>query len=277
MRAGRPSVVGQVVTYVVLSLLAVLFLLPFAVILRNAFSSRERIVAAEWSWVPDRLGTENLQALFANDGIGIAKALINSTVVTLTQTVATVVVCLMAGFALARWEHRASRIILGLTVFTLMVPATVTFLPSFIMTASLGWIDSYRGLVIPVMWSAFATFLFRQSFLGFPRELEEAALLDGANPWTTFWRIVVPPSTGIIGAVSVITFLGSWNGFLWPTLVSGDNTRTVQVALSRFMTSQGVDYPMLFAGALVATIPVLLVFLFLQRYLVQGTESSGID
>lgn len=201
----------------------------------------------------------------------------HSAVQSVGQTVLTILVSFMAGYALARFDNKVTDVVAKLTVLTLMVPTAVTFVPSFIMTSQLGWIDSYRGLIIPMSFSAFATYLFRASLMEFPQELEEAALLDGANPWTTMWRIVVPNCLGIIAAVSTITFLGAWNAFLWPLLVARDNTHTVQLTLSSFMTSQGVDYSRLFAGALVAVLPVAIVFLFLQRFLVQGIETSGLD
>ena len=265
-----------VVRYVVLGVLAVLFLLPFYVIVRNAFASSKLIAAAQWNWLPDRWNFANITELFTNSDVEMGASLWHSAVMAVVQTGLTVVVALLAGYALARHTHRVARILSGLTVFTLMVPAAVTFIPMFVMTSALGWIDTFRGLIVPGMFSAFATYIFRQSFLGFPRELEEAALIDGANPWRTFWQVVVPNSMGIVGAVGTIIFIGSWNAFLWPMLVTRNGTRTVQVTLSQFMTSQLVNYPELFAGAFVAVIPVLLVFLFLQRYLVQGVETTGL-
>ncbi|GAA1432030.1 carbohydrate ABC transporter permease [Microlunatus lacustris] len=264
--------------YVALSLLAVLFLLPFYVLLRNGFSSERLMAAAQWRWVPDEVNLGNLRELFANDSVRMARSMANSAVVAVVQTLATVVISALAGYGLARIDHRLSRLVLGLTVLTLMVPAAVTFIPSFVLVSSLGWISTLRGLIVPVLFSAFATFLFRQFFLGFPRELEEAAYIDGAGYWRTFWRVVMPNTYGICAAVGTITFIGSWNAFLWPLLIGQDRDfRTVQVALSQFMSSQRVDMPQLFVGAAVAILPVLLVFLFLQRYLVQGVERSGID
>ena len=264
--------------YVVLSLLAALFLLPFYVLLRNGFSSERLMAAAQWRWLPDEVNLTNLRELFANDSIRMARSMANSAVVAVVQTLATVVISALAGYGLARIDHRLSRLVLGLTVLTLMVPAAVTFIPSFVLVSTLGWISTLRGLIVPVLFSAFATFLFRQFFLGFPRELEEAAYIDGAGYWRTFWRVVMPNTYGICAAIGTITFIGSWNAFLWPLLIGQDRDfRTVQVALSQFMSSQRVDTPQLFVGAAVAILPVLLVFLFLQRYLVQGVERSGID
>ena len=264
--------------YVVLVVLALLFLLPFYVLLRNAFATPQELAAARWVWVPADPTLDNLRRLFANDNVQLARSLLNSFVVATVQTVATLVISAMAAYGLARIPSRWSRPVLVLTVLTLMVPAAVTFVPSFVMVSSLGWISSYRGLIIPVLFSAFATFLFRQHFAAFPKELEEAAALDGAGLWRTFWRVVMPNAYGIAAAVGTITFIGSWNAFLWPLLIGQDRMyRTVQVSLSQFLTSQRVDVPQLFIGAAVAIVPVLLIFIFLQRYLVQGVESSGID
>jgi len=264
--------------YVVLVVLALLFLLPFYVLLRNAFATSQELAAARWVWVPADPTLDNLRRLFANDNVQLARSLLNSFVVATVQTVATLVISAMAAYGLARIPSRWSRPVLVLTVLTLMVPAAVTFVPSFVMVSSLGWISSYRGLIIPVLFSAFATFLFRQHFAAFPKELEEAAALDGAGLWRTFWRVVMPNAYGIAAAVGTITFIGSWNAFLWPLLIGQDRMyRTVQVSLSQFLTSQRVDVPQLFIGAAVAIVPVLLIFIFLQRYLVQGVESSGID
>jgi len=273
----RASRWGTTLAYVVASALAVFFLLPFYVIWRNAFSTQQHIIAPRWNWWPDQLDTTTLTAVLGNANYGVLNALGVSAVVSVTQTVLTVVIAMMAGYALSRWRTPASRVILGMTVFTLMVPAMVTFVPTFVMVSSLGWVSSYRGLVVPVIFSAFATFLFRQQFLEFPRELEESAALDGASTWTTFWRIVVPNAMGTVAAVGTITFIGAWNAFLWPLLIAQDpSMRPIQVVLSQFMTAQGIRYPEMFTGALIAVAPALVVFLFLQRWLVQGVARSGL-
>ncbi len=266
----------SILRYALLVVLSAFFLLPFYVIVRNAFSTQAHITSPRWQWLPNVHDLSNLTSLLANDSIGIGRAIVNSAATAALQTALTVVVSLMAGYALARWRHRLARVLLGLTVFTLMVPASMTFVPMFIMTAQFGWVDTYRGIVIPAAFSAFATYLFRQFFLDFPVELEDAALVDGCSPWGVFWRIVVPNSTGIIAAVGTIVLMGAWNAFLWPSLVGRDESRTLQVALSQFMTSQGVRLPELFMGTLITVVPMLIVFLFLQRYLVRGFTTSGL-
>jgi multiple sugar transport system permease protein len=134
-----------------------------------------------------------------------------------------------------------------------------------------------RGLIIPGLFQALATFLFRQFFLGFPKEIEEAAFIDGLGYWGTFWKIVVPNSMGFVAAIGTITFIGSWNAFLWPLVIGRDQESwTVQIALSTFLTAQSVQVSQLFMAALVAIVPLLLMFLFLQRWIVEGVERTGI-
>ena len=253
----------------------VAFLMPFCMIARNAFSTQSWIGVLELA--AGRVRRRQRGARLADPGIGVLAALGTSAVVAVLQTVGTVVIAMMAGYGLARWTTRAARWATGLTVFTLMVPTTVTFVPMFVMVSTLGWISTFRGLIIPGLFSAFAAYLFRSSFVDFPRELEEAAAIDGAGPWRAFWRIVVPNSMGMVAAVGTITFIGTWNAFLWPLLIAQDpGMRTVQVALSQYMTSQGIRYPEMFMGALIAIAPALVVFVFLQRWLVQGVTQSGL-
>lgn len=268
----------EVVRHLALLALALLFLLPFYVVVRNALASPSELVSASWVWWPAHPSLANLRRLFADSDVQFARSLLNSAVVSVLQTVLTVAISAMAGYGLARVPSRAARFVLGMTILTLMVPTTVTFVPTFVMVSSLGWISSLRGLVVPVLFSAFATFLFRQFFSGFPVELEEAAALDGAGRWRTFTRVVLPNAWGICAAVGTITFLNAWNSFLWPLLIGQDPAyRTVQVALSTYTSSQRVDVAQVFMGSAVAILPVLVVFVVLQRHLVQGVERSGID
>ena len=182
----------------------------------------------------------------------------------------------LAGYGLARIPYRWSNAVFYLITATLLIPAAVTFVPSFVLVSSLGWISTLRGLIIPGLFQALATFLFRQFFLGFPKEIEEAAFLDGLGYWGTFWRVVVPNSFGFAAAIGTITFIGSWNAFLWPLVIGRDQTTwTVQIALSTFLTAQSVNLSQLFAAALVAIAPLLLMFLFLQRWIVEGVERTG--
>jgi multiple sugar transport system permease protein len=157
------------------------------------------------------------------------------------------------------------------------MPAAVTFVPSYVVVANLGEVNTLWGIVVPGLFNAFATFLFRQFYLEFPVEIEEAGRLDGLGYIGVYWKMLLPNSMGIMAALGVLSFITSWNAFLWPLVIGqSPDTWTVQIVLSTFLTAQQIDLSALFAGALVGALPLVLVFLVMQRFIVQGVRLSGI-
>lgn len=275
----RPPIerLGVAVRTVFLVVGAVLFLMPFYLLIRNALANRREIVGLKFTWWPGELQWTNFAEAFSStNDVPMGRAMVNSVIVSVTQTVLTVVLAAMAGYGLARIPFRYSKLISGTVLATLLIPSAVTFVPTFVMVSSLGWVSSLRGLIIPGLFSALAVFLFRQQFSDFPKDLEEAGRIDGLGWFGVFWRVVVPNTGAFFAAVGAITFLGSWNSFLWPLVIGQDpSSWTIQVALSAFTTSQTVDYSQLFAAAVIAVLPVLVLFLALQRFIRQGYESTG--
>ncbi|MEV0677750.1 carbohydrate ABC transporter permease [Actinosynnema sp. NPDC050436] len=254
---GYRNPVGAVARGVALAVAAVLFLLPFAVLVRDGLAA-----------VPE---------VFADDEVPFARSLLNSTVVAVAQTAGQLLLCSTAGYGLARVPFRGEPVVRHAIVATLLVPTAVTFVPSFVVVSSLGWLSDLRGLVVPGLFSALNVFLFRQYFLDFPVALEEAGRLDGLSRWGVFRRVVVPNSTGVFAAVGVIDFIGSWNQFLWPLVIAQDSSSwTVQVALSSLLTAQNPRVALLFASAAVSILPIVLVFVLLQRHLVRGVTETGL-
>jgi multiple sugar transport system permease protein len=275
---GPRAVVGRTVLYGVLAVAAVLFLIPFYLIVRNGLSTDLEISSPDWKLFPTTLHFSNIADLFDNTTVPFLAALRNSAVVSVVQTAGAVVVASMAGYGLARIPYRFANAVFVAVIATLMIPAAVTFVPSFVIISEIGWLNSYQGLIVPGMFQAFAAFLFRQYFIGFPIELEEAARIDGLSTWGTFWRIVVPNSKGIFAAVASITFIASWNAFLWPLVVGRDRDKwTVQVALSAFLNSQSPKMSQLFIASAIAILPLVLAFVVLQRWIVEGVERTGIN
>jgi multiple sugar transport system permease protein len=273
---GRSRATGWA-RYSALVIAALLFLVPFYLVVRSAFMREQDLSSPDFHWLPPHWNTANLTDLFANPAIPMARSLLNSGLIAVTQTIGVLVVSGLAGYGLARIPYRWSNAVFYSITATLLIPAAVTFVPSFVLVSTLGWISTLRGLIIPGLFQALATFLFRQFFLNFPREIEEAAFIDGLSYWGTFWRIVVPNSMGFVAAIGTITFIGSWNAFLWPLVIGRDQESwTVQIALSTFLTAQSVQVSQLFMAALVAILPLLLMFLFLQRWIVEGVERTGI-
>jgi multiple sugar transport system permease protein len=203
----------------------------------------------------------------------------NSVLVAVLTTLGQLLICSMSGYAFARLKFFGRDALFVLYLATLMVPFAVIVTPLFIIVTKLGWTNTYAGLIIPVMFSAFGTFFMRQFFLSIPRELEEAATIDGAGTLTTFWRIIMPITAPALATLAVLSFMGSWNSFLWPLLIVNDrNLMTLPVALS---TLQGI-YPgqtqwnIVMAGTVLATVPTIIVFLFAQRWVIEGVAGSGI-
>jgi multiple sugar transport system permease protein len=270
--------VGRALRLVLLIVLAVLFLVPFYLLVRNGLSSEAEITSPEWTFFPSTLHWSNVTELFDDTSVPFARSLVNSSLIAVVTTLGTLLLASLAGYGLARIPYRHANAVFYAILGTLMVPATVTFVPTFVLVSTLGWISTLRGLIVPTLFSAFACFIFRQYFLGFPRELEDAARVDGLGHWRTFWLIVVPNARPVFAAVGTIVFIGAWNAFLWPLVIGQDSSAwTVQVALSSFTTAQVIRLHELFIAAAVSILPLLLVFLFFQRWIVAGVERSGID
>jgi multiple sugar transport system permease protein len=271
------GVMGNTGLYIATGVAALLFLIPFYLIIRNALMTDPEITGETWKWFPTDIQWGNITEPFHDDTVDFAQAMWNSVVVAVLNTTGTLLLCSMAGYGLARIPYRHANKVFYAVLATLMVPTAVTFVPSFVLVSSLGWVDSYRGLIIPGLFSGFTCFLFRQYFLGFPKELEEAARVDGLGYLRAYWRVVVPNSLNFFAAMATITFINGWNAFLWPLVIGQDpSTWTVQVALSSYMTNQTVNYHLIFMATAISILPLLFVFLFLQRWLVQGIAQTGI-
>lgn len=271
------GVMGNAGLYVATGVAALLFLVPFYLILRNAFMTDPEITGEEWKWFPSSIQWGNITEPFDDVTVDFARSMWNSLVVAVLHTVGILLICSMAGYGLARIPYKHANKVFYAVLATLMVPTAVTFVPSFVLVSSLGWVDSYRGLIIPGLFSGFTCFLFRQYFLGFPKELEEAARVDGLSYWGAYWRVVVPNSLNFFAAIATITFIAGWNAFLWPLVIGQDPSAwTVQVALSSYATNQTVNYHLIFMATAISILPLVFVFLFLQRWLVQGIAQTGI-
>src|SRR5437763_8688809 len=271
------DIIIMVLRYALLIILALLFLIPFYLILRNGLAIESEITSPNWTFFPSALHFENIAELFSDPEVPFLDGLINSAIISVLQTAGQILICAMAGYGLARIPYRWANTVFFAILLTLMIPFAVIFVPVYVIVSYLGWVSTIQGLVVPGIFSGFTTFLFRQFFLGFPHELEEAGRVDGLGYWGTFWRIVVPNSYGIIAALSVITFIASWNAFLWPLVIGQDASAwTVQVVLSNFLNAQVLNLHELFIGAAIAILPLVIVFFFLQRYIVEGYKQSGV-
>ncbi|WBB60573.1 carbohydrate ABC transporter permease [Streptomyces sp. WMMC500] len=277
MNRLRGTWLGPAVTYLVLCLLAVVFLIPFYVLLRNAFMTTPEVTSPDWHWLPGSLGLENFTSLFDNPERPFGRSILNSLLIAVITAPVATLLASMAGYALARIDVPGRTVVLSLIVGTLMIPQAVTFLPTFVVVGSMGGVNTMWGLIAPGLFNAFAVVLFRSFYLSFPAEIEEAGRLDGLSYLGVYGRIILPNSVSMIAALGALSFIEAWNSFLWPLMIGQDpGSWTVQIALSSFLTSQTVDLPQLFAGTVVAVLPLVVMFLVAQRHIVQGITMSGL-
>jgi multiple sugar transport system permease protein len=202
---------------------------------------------------------------------------INSFAAASLHALLVVVVASMAGYALARMDFPFKKTIFGVILATLFVPGFVFLMPNYLLMDKLGWLDTLWALVVPGAAGAFGVFFMRQFFLAIPKELEEVALIDGASAWTVFSRIMLPNAKPALATLTVLSFLTNWNDFIWPLFVLFSPERlTLPAGLSLLQGAYTTDYPVIMAGATVAAVPVLILYIFVQRYIIEGVARSGI-
>jgi len=277
-RWRRPRITPRsVLLYSVLIVLSILFLAPFYIMVRNAFMTDLEITAPAFQVLPSTPQWDNVSELFNNLDVPILTGLRISAFMAVSQTICQMIFASMAGYALARIPFRYRNVVFLLVLGTMMIPGAVTFVPLYLLVSALGWVNTLQGLIVPGLFSTFAAFMFRQFYLDFPAEVEEAGRVDGLGYFGLYRRIAIPNSIGMLMALGVISFLGSWNGFTWPLVIGQSNSMwSVQVDVSAFISSQTIILHEVFMGALVAIAPVVIVFLVLQRFIVEGVKLSGV-
>jgi multiple sugar transport system permease protein len=183
----------------------------------------------------------------------------------------------LAAYAFARLNFRGRNVLFLVVLATMMVPIQVLLIPSYLIVQSVGWQNTFQALIIPRMVSAFGIFLLRQFYLSIPRDLDEAAMIDGATRFGVWWRIILPLSRPALATLAIFAFLFSWNDFLWPLIVTDDpNMRTIQLGLVMFQGRYTTNWTLLMAGTVTATIPTILAFLFGQRQFIESIALSGV-
>ncbi len=276
--AGRgPRSGGGAWWIYLLLILGILILVgPFVWMVLGSFKTTGELRQVPPTWFPEAPTLANYEDLFSR--LNFLGYFFNSTVVALAVTIGNIVFCSMLGYALAKLEFPGKRILFVVVLGTLMVPSVVTFMPLFVLTANLGLVNTHAGLILPFLVGAFGVFLMRQFIAGLPDELLDAARVDGAGEHYIFWRIILPLCGPALATLGILTFLGSWNSFLWPLVVATSDTMyTLPVAIALFATGQQeTNIALLMAGSVVVIVPVLIVFIALQRYFTQGIAMTGI-
>jgi multiple sugar transport system permease protein len=273
---GRDRRSGGRMVYVVLTVGLIVMVLPFVWMVLSSIKPDAEVTAVPPTWWPHHLTLDNYRTLFTK--LDFPRYFLNSVLVALAVTVGNVVFCSMLGYALAKLEFPGKKVVFGLVLVTLMIPGVVTFVPLFILTTNLGLTDTLPGMFLPFLAGPFGVFLMRQFISGIPDELIQAARVDGAGELRIFRSIVMPLCGPAVATLGILTFLTSWNNFLWPLVVAqSEDKYTLPVALALYSVGQNATrYGLLLAGAVVVVIPVIAIFLVLQRRIMQGIAMTGI-
>jgi multiple sugar transport system permease protein len=230
------------------------------------------------SWIPRPFTTSGYEPLTnLTSQTPVVRWFVNSILAATGNAALIVATASLAAYALARLDFPGKKFFFGLIVGTLFIPTFLFLVPNYLIIAKFGWLDSLWALILPSAGGAFGVFFLRQVFLSLPRELEEAALLDGANQFQIFWRVVVPLARPALATLIVLSFLTNWNDFLWPVYVLfSPESQTLPAGLSTLQSANNVRYDLLMAGAVIASLPVLILYCFAQRFIIEGVSRSGL-
>jgi multiple sugar transport system permease protein len=267
----------RIIVPAVAYLVAAVMLLPVWWMVSQSLTPEREIYAWPLRLVPQSPTTENYYKVFERPDLPIMRWYFNSIFTSFASTVLVVIVSSMAGYGYSRLEFPGREILFFGILTTMMIPGAVTLIPVFIILRQLGMIDTYWALILPHAAGAFGVFMMRQFFQTLPRELDEAAVLDGATRWDIYWRIAMPLSRAAVAALGIFVFLGSWNDFLWPFIATNSNEmRTLPVGLTVFVGEYWSERGLVMAGATIATLPVLVVYALFQKQIIQGFVLSGL-
>jgi multiple sugar transport system permease protein len=253
---------------------AVAMVLPFIWMILTSLKTYAESIHVPPVLIPKEFQWGNYKEVFGL--LPFFKFMCNTLIITILRTVGQLFFCSLAAYAFARIEFPGRNLLFLLALMVLMVPGQVFLLPQYMIMVKLGWLNSLQAVVVPGLFSAFGTFLLRQFFMGLPKELEEAARLDGCNHFKIYWRIMLPLAKPGLIALGIFTTLWSWNELMWPMIVnSSTESMTLSVGLSSLQGQYLTNYPILMAGSFLAILPMLILFIFLQKQFIEGIAVTG--
>jgi len=271
----RRQRLASAAAFIALIIVTVIWLVPFAWALDTAIKPESETTAIPSQWIPAHATLAAFGKVLSAGSL--PRWYLNSVIVSVAITLITVVLASLAAYAFSQVPFRGRRLLFAVVMAGLMVPAQVLIVPLYTMMNNLGLVNTYQGVILPQIASPIAVFILKQFFDGLPRELAEAAVMDGCSRFRIFWQIWVPLSRAAVAAVSIFTFVWAWNNFLWPLIViTSTDMMPLTVGLSTVQSSFGLQYAQVMASAVLAAIPILLVFAIFQRQIVQGIAGTGI-
>jgi multiple sugar transport system permease protein len=271
--------IGTTVLHLLLIMGSLLMVGPFLWVISASLKDMNEIYSVPPTWIPKTIHWENYsRSLTALPNISFGQAYLNSFLIVGSIVVGTLLTSSMAAYAFARIHFKFREIIFSAFLAVMMVPGIVTLIPTYLMIREFGWLDTYWALIIPgVLLNPFGVFLLRQFMKSLPQELEEAAIIDGATRWLIYLRVMLPLIGPALSALGVLTFVGKWNEFFGPLIyLSSPDKFTVPLVLNLFRGQYVTDMPLMMAGTVIAFLPVLIVYIFGQKYIIEGITLTGI-
>jgi multiple sugar transport system permease protein len=269
----------KILGYGVLVLVTLIMVVPFIWMISTSMRPSGTEFAYPPELLPDQINFDNYENLFTLVPFG--RYFVNTVIVTGMTVFGQLLICSMAAYGFARLNFIGRDTIFIAYLATMMIPYQITLIPLFLIIFQLGWIDTYQGLIAPGISSVFGIFLLRQAFMGVPRDYQDSARIDGATEWVVYWRIFLPLNGPALATLGVFAFMAAWTDLLWPLLIArSQELRTLELGLAYFnattTTFRQTNWPLMMAAAVVVMVPVLLVYIFAQRYFIQGIALSGV-
>jgi multiple sugar transport system permease protein len=267
--------IKKIFLYFLLSIISIVMLLPFLWMLSTSLKEPSQVFAFPPQWIPNPVVWKNY--VDAWNALPFARFFLNSIIVAVSVTAGQLVTASLAAYAFARLQFPGRDKIFLAYLATMMIPGQVTMIPVFILLKMLGWIDTYKALILPNIFTTYGTFLLRQFFLTIPKDLEDSAVIDGCGPFRIYLQIILPLSKPALATLATFTFLGSWNDFMWPLIVTHSmEMRTLPVGLSIFQGLYYTEWTLLMAASVIVLMPVIVVYIFNQRFFIKGITMTGL-
>lgn len=275
---GGSQRIKLALSYAALIFITLVFVAPLLWMLSTSFKTNPETTQWPLSWIPREFSVEGYSELFnATSETPVLRWFVNSLIAATAHALLVLVTAAPAAYALARMHFRGKGLMFAMIVSTLFIPPIILITPLYLVVDSLGWLDTLLAVIVPSAAGALGVFLLRQFFVSLPRELEEAAVLDGANRFQIFTRIILPLSKAPLATLALLSFLTNWNDFLWPVYVLfSPRNLVLPPGLSKLQGAYDTDYAVIMAGGVLASIPVLILFLIAQRYIIEGVSRSGV-
>ncbi|MFW6119500.1 MAG: carbohydrate ABC transporter permease [Petrotogales bacterium] len=275
MRKKKPSVIEQIGVHTVLFFGSLIMIVPFVWMVSTSFKAPEEVYLIPPRWIPNNPTLSNYIDLF--EAMNFGKPFMNTIIVALSITFLSVILSSMAGYGFAKFKFRGKDKLFLIVLGTLMVPGQITMIPVFLMLNQMGLVNTYAGLIFPPIANAFNIFFMRQFIMSLPDELIDAAKMDGANEGFIFFKIILPLTKPALAAITIFTFTGSWNSFLWPLIIAQDESMyTLPVAVSVLGGQYTERIALQMAGACIVIAPLIIVFLVAQKYFIKGIALTGL-